>query len=53
MTFDDLYMNNKAWEDETLIIIVDVATTYEMEVLMPILNFKIVKWRVFFVTWYY
>ena len=40
MTFDDLHMNNEAWEYETLIIIVDVATTYEMEAFNADIKFQ-------------
>ena len=40
MTFDDLYMNNDAWEDDTLIIIVDTVTTYELEAFNADIKFQ-------------
>lgn len=40
MTFDDLYMKNDEWEDETMIIIVDVVTTYEMEAFNADIKFQ-------------
>ena len=40
MTFDDLYMNNDAWEDDTLIIIVDAVTSYELEAFNADIKFQ-------------